>query len=686
MKALLLPHPSSTLTMPELPELRLASQFVNEVCRGRLFHAVSKSEVSKSPEILLGPSWRYFKISSLSRGKEMALILENMDLRGKGTDSNDHNEAASPAADSRRSSDSKLLLLFHFGMSGRFTFGPLKDRHKHAHLSFSTDCPGLGEHILSFVDVRRFGGWKIAQGFDEETRGPCPLLEYAAFRSHVLTNLEARAFDKPICEVMLNQTYFNGIGNYLRAEALFKAGIRPFDQAREVLSPLREAPESEPPQQDLLWLCRELSQQVVKMGGTGYSGNEEDDVEFTDWLQCYQKADNLLDHNKRTIWFFGQPGRLVPKQRKSVKPTMAQATDALGKSRPQSSDSETKGKKKGKKKDKKKEEKKEEKEKAVDPSGAAGPVMLASASLIWEKMPGKKEQRNKRKLKDAGEEAKAETGEEAKAEKKDGSNTELEGNTTAARKGKAATRTRKKGVNTARAIDLRTAQASKNRVKRPAEDIQTEAVGRPNKRRTRKTAQKQVKGEIKQPEEQIGGEALCKEGRTPDKACDGSNQRNNNTHKALKSRGSALGLGTSLYRIHPRQSLPRRAKTSFIVNDYENVQPEPPLPACNRTIFLHLNAGLPATQTGIQKMSVLHLWNVYVAANDTTTTTREVEGLGHVNTRACAPSIRDSSLMRTLQRLLPTLRIPMHFMVLVIFHPPHLRCCLSCKALVMPPC
>ena len=38
----------------------------------------------------------------------------------------------------------------------------------------------------------------------------------------MLENLEKSVFNKPICEVLLNQKYFNGIGNYLRAEILYR--------------------------------------------------------------------------------------------------------------------------------------------------------------------------------------------------------------------------------------------------------------------------------------------------------------------------------------------------------------------------------------------------------------------------------------------------------------------------------
>ena len=53
-------------------------------------------------------------------------------------------------------------------------------------------------------------------------RAPDPMFEYEEFRSNILDNLTDRIFDKPLCEVMHNQKYFNGIGNYLRAEIIFR--------------------------------------------------------------------------------------------------------------------------------------------------------------------------------------------------------------------------------------------------------------------------------------------------------------------------------------------------------------------------------------------------------------------------------------------------------------------------------
>ncbi len=47
----------------------------------------------------------------------------------------------------------------------------------------------------------------------------------AYFREHVIGNLDKTVFNKPICEVMLDQKFFNGIGNYLRAEILYRCGV-----------------------------------------------------------------------------------------------------------------------------------------------------------------------------------------------------------------------------------------------------------------------------------------------------------------------------------------------------------------------------------------------------------------------------------------------------------------------------
>ena len=181
--------------MPEGPEIRISALFVNSVCGGRLFRdRPVKSSVSKCCEVPFSSPG--YTVVAESRGKELALVLS-----------------------CQTAPDNRVRLLFRFGMTGRFRFGPEDGEEKHAHLKFRTaDEP---EVSLRFVDPRRFGSWRVSDEWGED-RGPDPMSEYESFRSNVLANLHLPLFARPICEVMLNQKYFNGIGNYLRAEILLR--------------------------------------------------------------------------------------------------------------------------------------------------------------------------------------------------------------------------------------------------------------------------------------------------------------------------------------------------------------------------------------------------------------------------------------------------------------------------------
>eukprot|EP00074_Homo_sapiens_P068676 XP_011520308.1 endonuclease 8-like 1 isoform X8 [Homo sapiens] len=153
-------------------------------------------------------------------------------------------------------------------------------------------------------------------------------------RENVLRNLADKAFDRPICEALLDQRFFNGIGNYLRAEILYRLKIPPFEKARSVLEALqqhRPSPELTLSQKirtklqnpDLLELCHSVPKEVVQLGGKGYGSEsgEEDFAAFRAWLRCYGMPgmSSLQDRHGRTIWFQGDPGPLAPKGRKSRK-------------------------------------------------------------------------------------------------------------------------------------------------------------------------------------------------------------------------------------------------------------------------------------------------------------------------------------------------------------------------------
>lgn len=301
----------SSFRMPEGPELHLASHFVNEICKGLVFGGcVEKSSVSRNPEVPFESS--AYHISALARGKELRLTL-------------------SPLPGSHPP-QKPLSLVFRFGMSGSFQLVPAEALPRHAHLRFYT-APPAPRLALCFVDIRRFGHWDPG-GEWQPGRGPCVLLEYERFRENVLRNLSDKAFDRPICEALLDQRFFNGIGNYLRAEILYRLKIPPFEKARTVLEALQQcrlSPELTLSQKvkaklqnpDLLELCHLVPKEVVQLGGKGYGPErgEEDFAAFRAWLRCYAVPgmSSLRDRHGRTIWFQGDPGPLAPKGGRSRK-------------------------------------------------------------------------------------------------------------------------------------------------------------------------------------------------------------------------------------------------------------------------------------------------------------------------------------------------------------------------------
>ncbi|XP_054069852.1 endonuclease 8-like 1 isoform X2 [Rissa tridactyla] len=311
--------------MPEGPELHLAGRYINEACCGVVFSGgVERSAVSKNPEVPF--SSEAYRISATSRGKELRLTLAPL---GPGEPQD---------------------LVFRFGMSGSFRLCPVAQLPRHAHLRFLTrESP---PRALCFVDARRFGSWRLGDAW-QPGRGPCVLSEYQAFRENVLKNLEDKAFDKPICEALLNQKFFNGIGNYLRAEILYRLKIPPFEKARTVLEALKDQeqarrkkmmprtscstifPGMENPSltlskklklmrenPDLLELCHTVPMEVISAEKKLFDPDNSDNyAAFKNWLQCYlvPGMSSLRDRNGRTIWFQGEPGPMAPKGQASRK-------------------------------------------------------------------------------------------------------------------------------------------------------------------------------------------------------------------------------------------------------------------------------------------------------------------------------------------------------------------------------
>lgn len=260
------------------------SELINKLAKDGVqkFSHISRSTLAtherKHPPIDLPTSWKCFTIVSESRGKELKVVL-----RG-------HAGKSSKVV-------SSLHLLFRAGMSGNFFFkSPEDDFPKHAHLRFHFED---SKAAIFFVDPRRFGSWHVTDSWgSQEERGPDLMLELELAKSNITDHLHLRTFDSPICEVLLDQRFFNGVGNYLRAEILHRADLSPFIPARTVLQEAlagsnRLFPECSAVMNESMAILREH----------GFTDDEDRMKKFWSWLQCYTKLTSAVDGLGRRMWF-----------------------------------------------------------------------------------------------------------------------------------------------------------------------------------------------------------------------------------------------------------------------------------------------------------------------------------------------------------------------------------------------
>lgn len=245
------------------------SEYINSVCQDEDFTSISVSpEVASRLSLVQPTDLQIFSISAEARGKELLLTLSCGIYKNQ--------------------------LSVSMGMSGHWVASKKWSRPKHSHLIFNTISGGS----LCLVDARRFAKWKWASNWSSN-RGPCPMTEYGLFYENIIHNLKKSIFNKPIHLVLMDQRYFNGIGNYLRAEILYRANQDPFQEARAAIL-------NNP---KILDLCKKVPYEAYMIGG----GQLKDwtnpfNVQpegFDEWIQCYGRSDrSVVDANGRMLWYF----------------------------------------------------------------------------------------------------------------------------------------------------------------------------------------------------------------------------------------------------------------------------------------------------------------------------------------------------------------------------------------------
>lgn len=122
--------------------------------------------------------------------------------------------------------DMPVYFFSTLGMTGEWS----KEKNKHSSLALHLDSVG-GSSVLYFNDIRHFGTFKVGTKKDLDKKlkklGPDMLsapCSFDEFKSKILM----AGKNKTICRILMDQSIFSGIGNYIKCEALYRAEISPY--------------------------------------------------------------------------------------------------------------------------------------------------------------------------------------------------------------------------------------------------------------------------------------------------------------------------------------------------------------------------------------------------------------------------------------------------------------------------
>lgn len=245
--------------MPEYLEILANNNYINSL-KNKKFDKIFTQPISKyvlKNEFIYQPE-ESFVLRSEHSGKQLALTFNDQ------------------------------RLLFSMGMSGGFIFIPDKEIpiniKKHAVMVFEGE-----DHSLVLHDIRRFAKWAKSDKSDSwgKDRGPDPIREKKAFEKNIMDNLKKKTFDKPIYEILMDQKYFSGVGNYLRAMILYRSGGDIFSSARDYITQNHV----------------QLFQVIHQILSEGIRYLKEGKSFPSSWYYPYFSSNFLIDRNNRRFWF-----------------------------------------------------------------------------------------------------------------------------------------------------------------------------------------------------------------------------------------------------------------------------------------------------------------------------------------------------------------------------------------------
>lgn len=251
--------------MPELSEVKILADYINSNSKDRIFskiYHVRKGNIPEDSNII-----ENFSLVADTNGKELILKLFNLN----------------------KSVDISVFM----GMSGNWTFVPTEDWHNRKFTRLRIDS--IDGKSLLLWGLYMGPKYRVG-GFTGVKRGPDPTKDFIKFKQNIIDNLSKKDFDKPICEVLLNQKYFNGIGAYLNSEIVGRLDINPFIKFNQL---------SETELNDLFEMILVCCLDSYNFGGGELLdwNNPFGSSRIFDWIKFYGKENCYKQKfGKRNIW------------------------------------------------------------------------------------------------------------------------------------------------------------------------------------------------------------------------------------------------------------------------------------------------------------------------------------------------------------------------------------------------
>jgi len=262
--------------LPEHPEVRIMSDFFNKEVGQYNVYRVEKSPLSKNKcdlSVLENKTWR---ISTQYRGKEMMMTF--------------------------RSGEDRHYLKIGFAKIGSieiFDHENIDQEYfdKRAILRFYTS-----EKIYAISDFTRYVIWRWSGDWDTN-RSPDIITQHNDWRDLLYVKRNIPYFQRPIFDLLTDQRFFNGIGNYIRSEILARVRFSPFTPLSEVLA-------SDILRDDFFQVTREVLNDAAFFGGMQFKFWENPEkinkYKFNRWIKCYNKPRNayfIKDTKGAKFWF-----------------------------------------------------------------------------------------------------------------------------------------------------------------------------------------------------------------------------------------------------------------------------------------------------------------------------------------------------------------------------------------------